>query len=140
MPDIYKKIEKRILKLKENEELWKGRYKEMAQQVMELSDSTSERMKQMENTIKSFEVRIEEAEAEARKANEMTGEMLRLADRKIKEMSESAKGISGKIEENDEQIKKLRVDIVSQVSSMMARHEKTFDSVLGKIGLAAKGI
>jgi predicted nucleic acid-binding Zn-ribbon protein len=140
MPDIYKKIEKRIVNLKEKEELWKGRYREMAQRVKELSDSTSERMKQMENSIRNFNARMEEAEAQTRKANERAEEVLRLLDRKITQMSESAKGIYGRIEESEEQIKKLRSEIVSQVSSMMAKHEKTFDSVLGKIGLATKSI
>jgi uncharacterized coiled-coil protein SlyX len=140
MPDVYKKIEKRILNLKGKEELWKSRYREIAKQIKELVDSTSERMKQIENTIKNFESRIEEVEAETRKSIEMNQEMLRLMDKRITEMSEFSKGISEKIEENDNQLKKIKADNLSQVNIIITRHEKTFDSILEKINLATKRI
>ncbi|MCJ7816847.1 MAG: hypothetical protein MUP55_03230, partial [Candidatus Aenigmarchaeota archaeon] len=136
MPDVYKKIEKRIVNLKGKEELWKSRYREIAKQIKELVDSTSERMKQMENTVKNFESRIEEAEAETRKSIEMNQEMLRLMNKRITEMSEFSKDISEKIEENDGQIKKIKADTFSQVNTIITRHEKTFDSILEKINLA----
>jgi archaellum component FlaC len=43
-----------------------------------------------------------------------------------------------KLEENDEEIKKLKADVVSQVNTMIAKHEKTFDSILEKINLAIR--
>jgi len=138
MPDVYRKIEKRIVSLKEKEELWKNRYREIAKQIKELVDSTSEQMNQMGNAIKGFEARIEEMETETRKTNERSGEMLRLMEKKLTEMSEFAKSVSEKLEEEDGQIKKLKVDVVSQVNAMIAKHEKTFESVIEKIDLAFK--
>jgi len=140
MADVYKKIEKRIVNLKEKEELWKSRYREIAKEIKELVDSTSERMKQMENTIKNFEPRIEEMETETRKSIEKSQEVLRLMDKRITEMTEFSRGISEKIEENDSQIKKIKADNLSQVNTIIARHEKTFDSILEKINLAVKRI
>jgi len=140
MPDVYKKIEKRIVNLKEKEELWKSRYREIAKEIRELVDTNSKQIKEMENTIKNFESRIEEAETETRKSIEMSQEMLRLMDKRITEMTEFSKGISEKIEENGSQIKKIRNDNLSQINAIIARHEKTFDSILEKISLAAKKI
>ena len=140
MAGVYKKIEKRIVKLKEKEEIWKARYREIAQQVKELVDSNSEQMKEMENAIRNFEEKSGRLETETRKTSERSEEMFRLMDKRITDLSGFSKGLSERLEEKDDQIKKLKSDIVSQVSGMIARHEKSFDSVLEKIGLAARRI
>jgi chromosome segregation ATPase len=140
MQDIYKKIEKRIVSLKKKEEVWKGRYREIARQMKELVDSTSAQMKQMEGVIKGLEERTEVAEAKVKKSVERSEEILKLMDKRMTEISELAKATSERAEANDRHVKKLKSDAASQVNEMIARHEKTFAGVLERINLAAKSI
>ncbi len=138
MPEVYKKIEKRIVDLKKKEELWKGRYSEIAQQVKVLVDSDSKQMKEMQDSIKNFEGRLQKAETQARKVEDRSEEMLRLMDKRITEFSRLSKGISERFKEKDEEIKKIKSDVTSLVTSIITKHEKTFDSILEKINLAIR--
>jgi len=140
MQDIYKKIEKRIVDLKKKEEVWKGRYMEIVRKLKELVDSTSAQMKQMEAAIKGLEEKTEAAELKVKKTTERSEELLKLMDKRITEASESAKAASEKAEATDRHAKKLKSDAASQVSDMIARHERTFAEVLEKINLATKSI
>jgi len=140
MQDIYKKIEKRIVSLKKKEEVWKGRYREIAKQMKELVDSTSVQMKQMEAAIKGLEEKVEVSEAKVKKAAERSEELLKLMDKRMTQISELAKAASERAEGSERQIKKLKSDAASQVNDMIAKHEKTFAAVLEKINLATKSI
>jgi len=140
MQDVYKKIEKRIVTLKKKEEVWKGRYREIAKQMNELFDSTSVQMRQMEATIKNLEEKMEASEARVKKASERNEEYLKLMEKRIAEASQLAKAASEKAEAGDRQMKKLKSDAASHVNEIIAKHEKTFSGLLEKINLAAKGI
>jgi hypothetical protein len=138
MPGMYKKIESRIMKMKEKEELWKGRYSELAKQVKELTDMNSKRMKQMDGSLVRFDSRLKASESQARKVAERAEDISRLCDKKIADVSQFARELSRKIDEKDEQMRKLRVDVMSQVNTTINKHERTFDSVLEKIDVAIR--
>ena len=140
MQDIYKKIEKRIVDLKKKEEVWKGRYREIARQMKELVDSTSVQMKQMETAIRGLEEKTEAAELKVKKTTERSEELLKLMDKRMVEISEVAKSASERAEGSERQVKKLKSDAASQVNEMIAKQEKTFAGVLEKIKLATKSI
>lgn len=140
MAEVYKKIEKKIVDLKEREEFWKAKYKEMAKQQKDLADSNSQQIKSMQQAIKRFDQRIKEMEEITWKINSKNEENLAVFEKKAASFSETAKELSLRLEEKEAKIKAIKTETASMVSGIIARHEKTFDTVIEKINQLVRGV
>ena len=140
MAEVYKKIEKKIVDLKEKEEFWKAKYKEIAKQQKELVESNAQQMKSMQYAIKKSEQRIKEIEEIIGKISSKNEDMLAAFEKRTGLLSESAKALSLRLEDKEAEIKAVRSETASMVSGMIAKHERTFESVIEKINRMARGI
>jgi chromosome segregation ATPase len=135
---MYSKIEKKILDLKQKEDFWRKGYKELSQQVKELVESNSRQMKAMGSAMEGFQSRMEQAEKSVKKTEARSAEIFTIIEKRLAELSENAKTISARIDQKDAEIKSVKIEVMSQVNALIAKHEKTFDSTVERIGLATK--
>jgi predicted nucleic acid-binding Zn-ribbon protein len=138
--DVYKKIEKKIMGMKEKEELWKTRYRETAQQLKELMELNSKQIKAMEQRIAKSESRMEGTEKSIKRNDEKAGGMFRAVRKRLEDISENSKSLSLKLDERTVEIKNVKNEVAARVNSIISKHEKTFDSVIEKINLAVNRI
>jgi prefoldin subunit 5 len=133
MVDVYKKIEKRIVDLKEKEEVWKKRYTELAQEVKELVEANNQQLREMDKRVRKSEEKASATEALLVKIEAKNNDAFRTVDRKTKELSEIAKGLDKRLNEKDVEIKNMRLGVLNDTKTIILSHEKTFDTVLSKI-------
>ena len=138
MVDVYKKIEKRIVDLKEKEEVWKKRYSEMAQQVKELVEANAKQIADMERRVKKGEEKAASLESIVTKANTKDNDAFRSLERKAKELSDIAKGLDKRLDEKDVEVKAIKLGVINDTKALMLAHEKTFDLTLSKINAAVE--
>ena len=60
--EVYKKIEKKIVNMKEREELWKSRYRDVAKEIKELVELNSKQIKAMEQAVEKTQARMDAVE------------------------------------------------------------------------------
>ncbi len=133
MVDVYNKIEKRIVNLKEKEEVWKKRYTEIAQEVKELVEANSQQFREMDKRVRKSEEKAAAAEYFISKFDSKNSESVRMLEKKIKELSEIAKGLDKRLDKKDVEIKNMRLGMLNDTKTIILSHEKTFDTVLSKI-------
>ena len=136
--DMYSKIEKKILELKQKEDFWRKGYKDLSQQVKDLVESNSRQMKSMQRTFESIQLRVDQAEKSVKKNDTRAAEVFTLIEKRLAEFSATAKGLSARVDEKEAEIKSFKSELLSQVSVLIAKHEKTFDSTIDRIGFATK--
>ncbi len=134
--EVYKKIEKKIVNMKEREELWKSRYKDVAKEIKELVELNSRQIKAMEQSAEKMQSRMDVVEKMVKRNDERAAETFRLAEKGMAEISERMKGLLAKVDKNAGEMAGLKSEVTSQVNSIIAKHEKTFDGVIQKIVLA----
>ena len=134
--DMYSKIEKKILDLKQKEDFWKRGYKDLSQQVRELVHANSKQIGIMERAVSSFQSRIEQLEKSTKKTDSRGVEIFSIIEKRLAELSDTSKSLSARMDEKETGIKSFKADVLSQVSALIAKHEKTFDSTVERIGLA----
>ena len=138
--EVYKKIEKKIVNMKEREELWKSRYRDVAKEIKELVELNSRQIKAMQQAVEKTESRMAAVEKMVKRNDERAAETFRLAERSMTDISERMKGLLTKVDKNAGEITGLKSEVTSQVNSMISRHEKNFESILQKIGIAVSKI
>jgi predicted nucleic acid-binding Zn-ribbon protein len=133
MVDVYKKIEKRIVDLKEKEEIWKKRYTELAQEVKSLVEVNSKQITEMDRRVRKAEDKANSLESIVSKASSKDNDAFRMLEKKTKELSDIAKGLDKRLDEKDVEIKNLRLGVLNDTKTIILAHEKTFDTALSKI-------
>jgi len=138
MAEVYKKIEKRVLELKERESFWKKKYTEIATQNKEIAESNSKQIKSFQQSIRRLEHKVKLIEETAASQNARMEEKLASFEKKTTSVSEIAKNFSSQLEEKEKGMKSLKSEIASMVSGMIASQGKIFDSEIERVDKSAR--